>query len=74
VSGYLHIPATLCPGKGSPYFTGEETGGPYVMPGCVGEEKNLSLSLQENYTSIFQPVLIVTTLTGLFRFSELLNF
>jgi len=41
VSGYLHIPTTLCPGKYSPYFTGEKTGGPYVMPECVGEEKDL---------------------------------
>jgi hypothetical protein len=73
VSGHLHIPTTLCPGKDSPYCTGEETGGPYVMPGCPGEEKNLCPYLRIT-PPFFQSVLIVTILTGLFQFSELLNF
>jgi hypothetical protein len=40
VSGQLHYPAALPPGKDPPVPIGYEMGGPQSRSGCGGEEKN----------------------------------
>jgi len=46
VSGQLHVPAALSPGKGSPVAVGTRLGGPQSHFGRSGKEKNSHLLLE----------------------------
>jgi hypothetical protein len=61
VSGQLHVPAALPPGKVPRYPLDRRLGGPQSRSGRCGEEKNLAL--HGNRTRIVQPV--ATPLYGL---------
>jgi hypothetical protein len=43
VSGQLHAPAALIPGKAPLYLLDRRLGGPQSRSGCCGEEENLAL-------------------------------
>jgi len=57
VSGQLHAPTVLPPGKKLPVFLNRRLGQTQSQPGCIGEEENLILCWELNHsTAVGQPV------------------